>query len=221
MSEYASKLVNVIPKMFEKSYLELGVACGETYRNIVAAKKTGVEILPYLQLAPDFVEARPFLKEGSTVLSSTVIQVPTPATHVMTTDEFFKINKEKFDVIFIDACHNYDFVVKDFQNSLSVLNPGGILLVHDLVPRDAFHASEELGAWNGTGYKILAYMIDIHYPFFPLDCDYGLTVFFDPALINFPKFVKDINYNSFCERISRIKRYSVQELSAIISNYWL
>ncbi len=36
-----------------------------------------------------------------------------------------------FDVVFIDGCHSYDYVVSDTEHALDVLRPGGLLLWHD------------------------------------------------------------------------------------------
>lgn len=55
-------------------------------------------------------------------------------THRMTSDDFFKQNKEKFDVIFIDGLHYYDQVKKDFENSLDCLNDNGFIILHDMMP---------------------------------------------------------------------------------------
>jgi hypothetical protein len=54
----------------------------------------------------------------------------------MTSDEFFKQNKNSFDVIFIDGLHTYEQVRNDVINSIRVLNQGGWIALHDLLPRD-------------------------------------------------------------------------------------
>ncbi len=36
-----------------------------------------------------------------------------------------------FDLIFIDACHHYDYVVKDTQNALKHITPQGVIVWHD------------------------------------------------------------------------------------------
>lgn len=71
-------------------------------------------------------------------------------THRMTTDEFFLQNEETFDIVFIDACHHHDQVLKDFRSSLAVLNPGGLIVLHDCNPIDRDHESQELcgTAWR-------------------------------------------------------------------------
>jgi predicted O-methyltransferase YrrM len=56
-----------------------------------------------------------------------------------TTDDFFERNVRTFDCIFIDANHNYEYVSKDLDNALKILNPGGTIFLHDTDP-----AAEEL-----------------------------------------------------------------------------
>ena len=54
-----------------------------------------------------------------------------------TTDDFFKRNTHimpPMDFIFIDADHSFDQVRKDLENSLKILNEGGIIALHDTDP---------------------------------------------------------------------------------------
>ena len=46
-----------------------------------------------------------------------------------TSDNFFKTNNDKFDLIFIDGLHHYSQVIKDIYNSLKILNKNGFILV--------------------------------------------------------------------------------------------
>jgi predicted O-methyltransferase YrrM len=48
------------------------------------------------------------------------------------TDDFFTVNKEKYDCIFIDADHSYEGVKKDYENSIKALNKNGVLVFHDI-----------------------------------------------------------------------------------------
>ena len=52
----------------------------------------------------------------------------------MTSDEYFSLTTETFDLIFIDGLHYYDQISRDFESSLRCLNPGGVILLHDLLP---------------------------------------------------------------------------------------
>ncbi len=51
-----------------------------------------------------------------------------------TSNNFFKFNKSKFDIIFIDGLHEYSQVKQDIKNSLNVLNDNGVIFLHDCMP---------------------------------------------------------------------------------------
>jgi hypothetical protein len=77
--------------------------------------------------------------------------------HKMTTSEFFKSNHAKFDVVFIDACHNITSVIEDLENSVRVLNRNGVVLLHDVDP-----IGKEFIDDGGTNYSANAYKIVNH-----------------------------------------------------------
>jgi len=83
------------------------------------------------------------------------------ANFVMSSDDFFKQNKETFDIIFVDGLHHADFAYRDIINSLRILNSGGCVVVHDVIPfsyesqlipleKTLKHGS---GIWNGDVWK--------------------------------------------------------------------
>ena len=47
-------------------------------------------------------------------------------------DDFFKENNETYDLIFIDADHSYDSVLKDIQNAKKFIKDDGIICGDDL-----------------------------------------------------------------------------------------
>ena len=47
----------------------------------------------------------------------------------LTSDDFFKSNKETFDVIFIDGMHQTEYVLNDFNNSVKCLNDNGKIFI--------------------------------------------------------------------------------------------
>jgi len=61
-----------------------------------------------------------------------------PADYQMSTDDFFKINKYNYDIIFIDANHTEVFLTRDIENSLKILNTNGVIILHDVNPPDEF-----------------------------------------------------------------------------------
>jgi len=111
-SEHYKNLISWIVKLTNcQSYLELGVEYGENIQEIkkIVKKCVGVDINEISNL-----ENIDFYK--------------------MTTDEFFSINNNTFDIIFIDASHEFNQVKNDFNNSLNILNKYGIIILHDTDP---------------------------------------------------------------------------------------
>ena len=107
-----------------KSYLELGVATGESWYNINCELKVGVDLNSGIKI--------------ENVMTTT-------------TDEYFKNLSEetKFDLVFIDACHEKSYVKKDFLNSFKHLNDNGIIVFHDIGPWTREIAEPWAGCGNG------------------------------------------------------------------------
>jgi len=116
----------LIAKYHYKSYLEIGVQNGINFHSIYCSKKVGVD--------PDPSSA---------------------ATVKMTSDDFFAVNKDKFDLVFLDGLHWDDFFYRDVVNSLEVLNEGGIIICHDCLPECEYNQQRENhgGSWTGDVYK--------------------------------------------------------------------
>lgn len=95
------------------SYLEVGVQYGNNYHQVRTLVNTGFEPEP----------------KGAAALMKGVKAIDS--------DTGFKrarLNKQRFDIIFIDGLHESDQVAKDLNNSLKCLNPGGTIVMHDCVP---------------------------------------------------------------------------------------
>lgn len=99
-----------IKKINAKSYLEIGYGEGRCFNNIECSQKTSVS--PNLKDSSS--KNKKFIKGNS--------------------DDFFNVNKETYDVIFIDGHHSKEFVSRDICNSIKILNKNGIIFVHDLNP---------------------------------------------------------------------------------------
>ena len=94
-------IINFLIKKFDyKTYLEIGVSnTNLNFNHIEIPYKVGVD--------PD----------------KSVYGIQ----HNLTSDEFFTLNNQKFDIIFIDGMHEFHQVYRDTQNSLNILNDGGIM----------------------------------------------------------------------------------------------
>lgn len=105
------------------------------------------------------------------------------ATYCTTSDDFFKNNRETFDIVFIDGLHEHSQVYKDIMNSLYVLNKGGVIVMHDCLPKseamqrwdNKSHQGEE---WTGDTWKAFVQARNNlkGYKVYCIDEDYGCGV---------------------------------------------
>jgi hypothetical protein len=103
-----------------KSYLEIGIDRGYCFDYIKAEKKVGVD--PQIRLSNPLKESV-YLYE-------------------MTSNEFFQSNNDEFDIVFIDGLHQAGQTFDDIVNSIKVINPKGLIFVHDIIPPHAGAAME-------------------------------------------------------------------------------
>ena len=116
-----------------------------------------------------------------------------------TSDEFFKNNIEKFDIVFIDGLHHYHQVKRDILNSLKFLNNDGIILVHDCLPdclsKQAVPRYKM--SWNGDVWKaIVDLRQDENLEIYTLKIDQGIGVI---------KKIKNTNKLILKKNISKLK----------------
>lgn len=135
-----------------ENYLEIGVERGLCITNINAKNKTSVDPDPQY-----------------------------PVTHKMTSDEFFRQNKQVFDIVFIDGLHHSDQVDKDIDNSIRFLSTKGSIVLHDCNPIKEVmqRVPRETVDWNGDVWKSIVRFIDQScddYEVFTVDTDHGCTI---------------------------------------------
>lgn len=127
-------LIDLVKAFNFKSYLELGLRDRETTFNHIPCKiKTSVDINPVCK--PDFCGK---------------------------TDDFFKVLNgfDKYDLIFIDACHKAESVYKDLMSSVKYLSEGGVIVLHDTLPIKFENTANKLD--NGTAWKVVPYVLKNH-----------------------------------------------------------
>ena len=110
-----------------------------------------------------------------------------------TSDEFFKTNDKKFDLVFIDGLHTYEQVKKDIINSLDCLKENGVVLVHDCMPdcMSKQAVPRYRMTWNGDVWKAIVEFrnskdIDVYTCY----ADFGIGVIFkrpNRNLLHYPK----------------------------------
>jgi hypothetical protein len=152
LTHHSFFIYNLLKQIKPNSYLELGIYEGETFNliNKICNHCVGVDLTnKRLQNIGIFYE--------------------------MSTDCFFENNKETFDVIFIDANHDYHQVKKDFINCESILNEYGLILLHDTDPQEQKYLDK---GYCSDSYKIINYLEktnNYEYITFPIS-ESGLTI---------------------------------------------
>ena len=146
---YRYDLINKVIKKFGlKNYLEIGVCVpSDCFDRIDIADKAGVD--------PGFENPE------------------NPVKYQVDSDTFFdRLNKgqldlspdHKWDLIFIDGLHISHQVLKDINNSLEHLSPGGYIMLHDCNPATYFNQREDYYIdgkrmpWTGTVWKAIYYL---------------------------------------------------------------
>ncbi len=120
-------------------------------------------------------------------------------THKMTSDHFFSINKENFDIVFIDGLHEYSQVMKDIKNSLRFLNKDGIILLHDCLPRTIWNQiTPRLNSdWNGDVWKSVVHCRTLeNLDTYTFIADRGIGLIFPRRNKNLVKFGKKVNFKN-------------------------
>lgn len=76
-------------------------------------------------------------------------------TFQMMSSEFFKINNQFFDLIFIDGLHTFESSYCDLIESLKILNKNGSILLHDTFPKKYEHQTVPPSdpCWTGDVWK--------------------------------------------------------------------
>lgn len=101
------------------------------------------------------------------------------ATHKITSDNFFRRNKKRYGLIFIDGLHYEEQAYRDINNALNALEPGGTIVVHDCNPTsEAMQQVPRIqGEWTGDVWRAwcrLRSRDDLK--MFVYDCDYGVGI---------------------------------------------
>jgi len=173
------ELINIlIRRQRFKTYLEIGVRTGATFNNIQVERKIGVD--------PNW----------------------SAATEKMTSDDFFASNEDTFDLVFIDGLHLWEVALRDVDNSLAKLNPGGIIILHDCMPIKYEHQRRHrvTRVWNGDVWKTLTTLrsrpnLDCAV----LNCDEGLGIIL-PRQNTQPIKQQTLTWQDYCDRRDELLR---------------
>ena len=129
-----------------------------------------------------------------------------------TSDEFFKANNKKFDLVFIDGLHDYEQVKKDIINSLDCLKENGVVLVHDCMPdcMSKQAVPRYRMTWNGDVWKAI---VDLrHYGdlnIYTCEIDQGIGIIKkekNTSILKVDKKIKDLKFKDYYENYNKYLR---------------
>ena len=182
----SSIIINHLPGIEQCSYLELGVNDNRNFNAIKSDNKFSVDM------------------NGN-------------AMYTGTTDEYFSSLPEEmqFDIIFIDANHDYDYVLRDFNNSIDHATKW--ILLHDMIPPSRKYTQSSRCS---DSFKLLHYMLqETSFEIYPMSTNFGFTLIKLPATkIDPPKSYKSVSYDEFMQFISHKKLYSDEEIITMLRN---
>lgn len=141
------------------SYLEIGVAHGQTFFDISIAEKTAVD--------PKFSFNMSAINQNDNIFF-----------REETSDDFFSTlaHKVRYDIIFIDGLHTFEQTYRDLCNSLLHTKDHTVLLIDDTKPIDVYSAIPNYAKavkfrkhsgvpglqWHGDVFKVIFALHDFH-----------------------------------------------------------
>lgn len=180
----SSTIINNIDGIEQYSYLELGIFDNVNFNNINCKNKFSVDM------------------NGNAMFTGT-------------TDDYFSQlgESEKFDIIFIDANHDYEYVIRDFNNAINHATKW--VLLHDMIPRSKKFIHPR---FCSDSFRVLQYLLkETDFEIYAMNNNFGLTFVRMPATkIQPPTEYSAISYNEFVEFINSIKLYSDEEMIEIL-----
>jgi hypothetical protein len=139
-----------------RSYLEIGVFEAETFVNVIARRRCGVDPNPLFDAV--------LMPRGSTFAATT-------------SDEFFRTirSSKRFDIAFLDGLHTFEQTYRDLINTFAHMR-NGVILIDDTVPSDQYSAIPDQAAsyrardaagldgrpWHGDVWRVVTLLDRCH-----------------------------------------------------------
>jgi hypothetical protein len=176
--ERAQLIQTLIDKHDFQSYLEIGVRDGDVFFTIKCKNKIAVD--------PEYA------LNWKGRIKRIIHTLLGHKFYTLTSDDFFgqiaphAFKNKSVDVVLVDGMHEFDFALRDIENSLKFLSKNGFIIVHDCNPLtkesacsfNDWKARNYTGVWNGDVWKAIYFLNsnreDINVAVF--DTDHGLGI---------------------------------------------
>lgn len=115
-----------------KSVLEIGTYVGHSTAYLASALGEGARITTVDIMDVNEDPAAPWKKEGLTKPAEVMKDLGVEVNfHVSSATEFFRGNKERFDLVFVDGDHSYAAALNDIGYAIEAIADGGLIVLHD------------------------------------------------------------------------------------------
>lgn len=172
----------------------------------------GIETCSYLELG--IRDNKNFEKINCKQLFS--VDINGRAMFTGTTDDYFaQLTDQEFDIIFIDANHDAEYVVRDFNNSIRRCSQW--VLIHDMIPPSVKYTASK---FCSDSFRVLHHLLSqTRFEIYPMNENYGLTLIKMPAG---PIVLSDVSINlsfdQFQEFIAEQRLYTRDEIIELLRN---
>ncbi|SFE54257.1 class I SAM-dependent methyltransferase [Spirosoma endophyticum] len=189
-----------------RNYLEIGVENGHIFFRLKSPFKVSVD--------PKFIFDT-MRKVGKTILNPYNL---TNQYFEKTSDAFFEQDADrvftstKLQLALVDGMHEYQYALRDVENTLRYLNDEGVIIMHDCNPQSEQAAGRfedwQEGVWNGDVWRTVVHLRsqrpDLNV--FVLDTDHGLGIVTkrkpsegpNPNVLDFsPAQIQSMSYQEF------------------------
>ncbi|OAI50822.1 hypothetical protein AYO46_02165 [Betaproteobacteria bacterium SCGC AG-212-J23] len=140
---YFQVLKRILEAVQPRTYLEIGVAQGDSLR-LVEAPTRAIGVDPEPQLSAPLAENQRVFAETSDAFF---------ASH----DVRAELGGLPIDLAFIDGMHHFEFALRDFANVERLATPQSTILIHDVYPLDRVTAERERhrSFWSGDIWRLI------------------------------------------------------------------
>lgn len=162
-----------------RNYLEIGVFNGHVLFRVRSRFKLAVD--PEFR----FSGGRKLLKTVLNPYNLFNRYIPKTSDAFFAEDAPELLADRKIDLALIDGMHEYEYALRDVENTLRYLSPTGVIVMHDCNPispeanysYEKWKASDFAGTWNGDVWRTIMFLRTRHdINVFVLDCDHGLGI---------------------------------------------
>ena len=145
--DYLELLDRLHAALAPSAYLEIGVDLG---LSLAISRARSVAIDPNPRPSAEAMLGKPWVKLFRT-----------------TSDAFFRehardatLEAQALDLVFIDGLHEFAQVVRDFENVERWSHPGTVVVIHDVLPVNAWQATrlQHGGSWTGDVWRIVPFL---------------------------------------------------------------